>query len=368
MKYGAVTFDTQTIDSNRFDFDSGALQQLKSLRDSSVQVVLSEIVRSEIQKHVIDHVQKTLNTLDAAIKKARSYRLTDIEQPVRGQTEAQETALTRVNEFFSELGVEMISPEQVPVSELMKRYSDIAPPFSPAKRKEFPDAITLMSLEIWARDNNTHMLAISGDGDWQAFGNQSDWIDVVADIPAAMDLLNEGFERQREIVTGFISLIEQEPAGAIASDLRDAIERALDRLNITGEASSSYHVEGDQVQLQLQGYRLLRARDFELIGFDDKLELFVVAVDAQLKVKASTHFYLSAYDSVDRDYIGLGSTYASMISDLEVKLIVMIFREEGSFNVHEVTITDAPSVLEFHEVEPDFGNYYDEDRDPGRDD
>lgn len=233
------------------------------------------------------------------------------------------------------------------------------PPFSnPKKKAEFPDAVTLLSLENWAETNDYKILAISGDGDWAAFGEQSNRIDVVSDIGKGLDILNGQLSEARVIAGKVLDLIDTGSDALLRSRFKAELESALDNLAIDSEAESYHHIEGEQVELSLREWSLLHVPSFELLASDAANEVIVVAVDALIDVDATADFYISAYDSGDNDYTSIGSTTASVKKQLEVKVLVTILASDDTFEIGVVGLHKAPSFINFGEVEPDFSNDY----------
>jgi hypothetical protein len=63
MHYDAITFDTQTVETNSFHFGGGLLSQLKQFKDGPVRVVVSEMVVREIFKHLVEKTRQETQLL-----------------------------------------------------------------------------------------------------------------------------------------------------------------------------------------------------------------------------------------------------------------------------------------------------------------
>lgn len=101
--YDAVTFDTQTVRSNSFDFNGGLLKLLTKLRHDTVLVVVTDVVVAEIMKHLTDHTQQIISGLDTALKKARDFGVADIAMPASGREQASEISRNRLVEYLKPL-------------------------------------------------------------------------------------------------------------------------------------------------------------------------------------------------------------------------------------------------------------------------
>jgi chromosome condensin MukBEF complex kleisin-like MukF subunit len=77
------------------------------------------------------------------------------------------------------------------------------------KKAEFPDAISLLSLEAWAEANEKRILAVSGDKDWAAYAENSERIDVVSKLSDALAMLQEHAEEAGEFVQKLLADMQE---------------------------------------------------------------------------------------------------------------------------------------------------------------
>ena len=153
----------------------------------------------------------------------------------------------------------------------------------------------------------------------------------------------------RKIVSGLLARID-----APHDELRNEFEQALDRATPGyvpyGEAESYHHVEVDQVDLAYKGFELIGAPGepvFDVV--QARPDHLVARLALTMKVRAEGTFSFSAWDSIDKDYVGLGSSNAEVDVDLDARRrkgevqIAAEEREEVSFGVelHGPTHEDA---------------------------
>lgn len=366
MTYGALTFDTQTVMSNSFDFDGGLLNQLKKLRHDTTQVIITDTVRSEILNHLTENTQQAISTLEGALKKSALYGLLDLAMPedLKGKEQPRRIAVKRLRDYLHALNAETISSAKVQLTEVMRRYFSSLPPFSKAKKSEFPDAVSLLTLENWAIKSHLKILAISNDSDWKAFAKDSGYIDVVDTVNAALDKLNDQLHEVRLFAGDVLDKINANPKSPPGLQLADRIMEQLENLDIIAEGESYHQIEqADTVALALVEYELVDVEHFDLLeGGDD--EQVVVAVAAEVTAVAETTFHLSIYDSIDRDYSSGGGVLVSKTVTLSVGLLVTINRGDP-VRISRVEITHAPRAIHFGEIEPDFRNrHWDDEEEP----
>lgn len=366
MTYGALTFDTQTVMSNSFDFNGGLLNQLKKLRHDTTQVIITETVRSEILQHLTENTQQAISTLEGVLKKAALYGLMDTPLPpdLKGRDQPRKIAQRRLREYLSDLNASTISSAGVDLPTIMKMYFSRQPPFSKGKKDEFPDAVSLLTLEDWAFKNHTRILAISGDADWKEFAEKSGYIDVVETVNGALDKLNDQLHSVRLFAGGVLDEIEKNPTGPCGIEFKTELRSALEGLEVASEGASYHQIESaESARLDLESFKLLDIASFDLLEGGDDDDAVVVAVNAELAVVAQSTFYLSTYDGVDRDYVSLGGFDSEIRTTVDVQLMVTIYRDRENPSIGHVEITDAPSSIDFGEVEPDFRNDYWDDED-----
>lgn len=365
MAYGAITIDTQTVEHNGFDLDGKLLALLKQFRGGPIQVLISEIIASEILGHLREHTKATRQEVENNHRKAILYGLHGKDtKPFATAIDADTLAKRRLERYFEEIGAQIVKASAVLVNDVFDLFFASAPPFKPGKKKaEFPDAFALLSLQRWAKENNKRILAVSGDDDWKRFAQTCDEIDVVALLDDALALLQ--IDRDADAI---ISRILPEMYNAKRPDLTGKLETLLSveigNFALYGEAdSAAYSVDGEQCELTLTSFNLAdEGEDYRIV--EAHAARIVVQVDLQVVVDATGYFSLSFWDSTDRETVAMGSTSAKM-EDVELEITVLI-TFEGDFAKGEIEITKVETLgdggtLDFGTIEPDYGSdRYDE--------
>jgi hypothetical protein len=358
MEFDAITFDTQVVQTNSFDFNGGLLDKLKQFKDGPTRVVVSTIVVTEIRKHLRAKIIEVRDGLETAHRRAVSYDLKpNGDAAFSAPIDPDAIAKQRLAEFFLAIGAEAAKYDDVALGDVVKRYFEGTAPFGGTKKKaEFPDAIALLSLEKWAEVNDAKILAVSGDKDWQGF--KSARITVVGDLADALSRLQVGADKAELVVTKLLG----EVAANARADLRDQLSSFLERVvpdhPVSSDWSSSAALEEEGVSLTFKDFA------FEPSGGDFKLvqvgpNKIVVQAAIQLTVDAYADFSVSVWDSIDKEYVSLGSTSAQL-EDTELETDVLV-TFEGDFESGAIEITNAEIVggdfgVYFDGVEPDFSD------------
>ncbi|MCY4047676.1 MAG: PIN domain-containing protein, partial [Candidatus Dadabacteria bacterium] len=179
--YTALTLDTCIYQKHGFRFDSGLLEKLGG---QSIQIVTPEIVSNEVQRHLSEIENKASRDLKSSIDKFKdTYFLQESQTAqldgVKGLVE-KVIPHRKFKIFVTLLRNHLfLNSKFCSVERLVDGYFREIPPFiGPRKKNEFPDAVALLSLEGWAKQNNKKVLAVSNDKGWLSFSEQSDHIDV----------------------------------------------------------------------------------------------------------------------------------------------------------------------------------------------
>ena len=165
-----VTIDTNIFEANQFNFGTDSTMSLlvKNVQNGKIKLVLSNIVISEVEKHICQRV-------DSICGKARKLRkkyldilpeqyLTDIGMGLYVQIPEKEpihqSAKEVFEKFLDDCKVERLDTSSIKLEEILDNYFAVLPPFenSEKKRKEFPDAF--IAEEIKQRFGSDEIVAI----------------------------------------------------------------------------------------------------------------------------------------------------------------------------------------------------------------
>ena len=88
----------------------------------------------------------------------------------------------------------------------------------------------------------------------------------------------------------------------------------------------------------------------------------IVEAKLRVTVEASTTFSLSVRDSIDKDYVSMGSTPALVETDFEVE-VLLTFEGDFSSRTEDIELTDLELLseageIDFGSIEPEY--FYDE--------
>lgn len=369
MAYGAITIDTSIFDQKGLNLESGLLKQLEQFKGMPSPLILSEIIVRELHAHV------TKKASEARAQTAKSLRISNthlvldskkIEEAekllIPSETDS-EISKTRIGYFINNTGAEIISASgHVELEDLIKKYFNSEPPFSESgkKKSEFPDAIALMSLEAWAKEKDIKVLAVSDDKDWEEFGAKSAHIDVVKDLADAIAVFQPQNEAVKYCNTLSSTLPNDEPK-ELYSFIQQYVSDSVEDIIADPEAWSQFYWEADDiVELKFEDFGFIVDDSNQALLQPVQVQETLIVIEAKIYVQAtaSCSFSLSVHDSIDKDYVPMGSTSAFTSWEFEAEVLITL---EGDFKEHpeDVELTDFelvsyPTTVEFGDLEPDW--------------
>ncbi len=181
-RIGAITLDTSIFMRYQFNFESGLLFQLEQFFDSSTKLIISEVVKEEIYLKLIERTKQSKANIKKELQQSKlNWCISDsvieqINQLVFNQCQPDNIVEQRFNKFVELTNLYVVKAQgNVNLDSLLQKYFNAEPPFEKTgkKKSEFPDAIALISLEKWAKDNQTRVIVVTSDNDWMNFCNNS---------------------------------------------------------------------------------------------------------------------------------------------------------------------------------------------------
>jgi hypothetical protein len=362
-KITAISVDTTVFDRSRLDLESGLLLRLRQFKGSQVRFVLSTVVASEVQAHLLKAANDAYSSLGKAITELTKGWLVSRERGSEFHTlvAAGHTPSTmaekRWAEFISRSGAMVISAtEYGDADEVLRRYFSIQPPFEPSeeKKREFPDAIALIGLERWAAASNTQILVITGDGGWKNFCKGSHFLVAIDNLGDALDSFQNDVARM--LCADLSESLAKGDQLGIAAAIRRAVKEQHSSIGVDVEANSQFSLEEDRLEFEIGPIEIAGASNgtaLSALGYDGKTLEAEVHVTAEARGNVS--FSFSKWDSIDRVYDSMGSTTFEFVEPLELEAIMTFERDsKGDFKLQGVEVQSQSVTLHYGDLEPDW--------------
>lgn len=372
MDYGAISIDTSIFDQKGLKLESGILKTLEQFNGKPSPLILSEIIVREVHNHLKKKATESRGKVTKAIKESIS-NLSVSEKNSKiainvliPKDDDNEVAKKRLTSFISNTNTEIIpATGRVELDEVIKKYFHAEPPFAESgkKKNEFPDAIALMSLESWAKEHQTKILAVAKDKDWGNFAEQSKYIDVIEDLAEAIAKF-----QPHSLAIDYCTFIAKELPNFepkyLYENIHDYLVDAIGDIDIYPEASSSFIYEVDDTEVVLDDFSFIVDNDGNALlqPIQGQNETLIIEAKIDIAATVSASFSLSVRDSIDGDDVYIGS--ATVNTEVEFQSEIL-FTMEGDFegdtkNIDLINfeLLSYPKDIDFGEIEPDWEDEY----------
>ncbi|WP_417618524.1 PIN domain-containing protein [Oceanisphaera sp.] len=170
-----VFIDTQSFVKAGLHFDGAAFKSFRKYCEANELFhVSTSVVEREVKSKIELSVKEAIAAIQTFRRKARLLSSLDDEK-IKGlfqeipDEDIYKTSENVFDEFMKACSTEIAEAGGVDAEDLLSLYFDKKPPFGEGKKKaEFPDAISILSLKSYLRDNEK-IYIVSDDGDMKAF-------------------------------------------------------------------------------------------------------------------------------------------------------------------------------------------------------
>lgn len=364
--YSAILIDTSIFDENGLHLEKGLLGKLSQFKKSPIDLIFPDIIKNEVKNHLEVKMKNAKTQLKKALNNAGDHLFIEDKDLDHAKAvlveskEINELVERRIDQFVLSTGaLELDCSDYVSVSSLLANYFSNKPPFAETgkKKNEFPDAIVLMAVDAWAKDNDVHVLAVSSDKDWENFCNISINIDYQKDLPKALSSFNTT-NAPYELLANIEKALKENTANAFLSTINNQLEALLNGLTPEQEAESHLYWEAEGCHIWLHDFEFADT-EFNIIDKDE--DWVVLETLLIIKVEAEGEFSFSMYDSIDRDHVYMGGITRLVTNELESEVLIKISGNlSGEINdlcVDEVEILTPVNSIDFGTIEPNYSEY-----------
>lgn len=364
---GAISIDTCIFSRAGYRLDQGNLRRLEQFKENAFRLIFSEVTLKEVMRHIAEHSEEEKTKFLTGLRGIAKFwsidlgKQTAVSNDLLRGIEPKELAKKRVQDFVNRCGVHVIEAKQVlDVSELLSCYFETRPPFEASgdKKAEFPDAITLLSLESWANKENTSVLFVTADKGCARYCEKSTRLFAIDELGSALTLIQERDSHRAQIC----AVIDQQIAIGKHPDLMEMIETTVAEdvwsIDWIPEADAAYYYDPEMQEVEVtrasfrssSGSAGLQAVDY----FDNKL---VARATISIEIKATCNFTFSVKDGIDKDMVCVGGAEVSIKDTVDVDvLITFIDPDGGETKVDTVELVPTRRLIDFGFVSPDYGD------------
>jgi hypothetical protein len=319
LDYAALTIDSNVFIGHGLNLERGLLGQLQQFAGGPVKLIISEVVLQEVRRHLLEATKSSRSKFQGGLKSVKipfgisESAAIEFENGILGALKDAEIVDARIKSFLSATGAQIIEAADIDVDRLLKLYFNATAPFegSGDKKAEFPDAIALLSLEQWSNEEDVRLLAVSKDGGWVDFAKNSKRIDVIDSLADALTHF-QPHNAAANIVDALQSVILDRGKSEILESLNDFIVESVNEAEVDVEYSSALHASLDEAEVHYKSHEFLRDKDDRPIVDVTYIEANWLSLRLRINIEyeIQANFSMSVWDSIDREYISIGSSSA----------------------------------------------------------
>lgn len=310
-KYHAISIDNSTLKSLKYNFEKSLLNKLEQFKESEIQVLVPDIILIEINKHLLQdtiNARPKIEEFKGIIEANYFPQLNSALDAVKGFSSDEIGLLVkdRIQKFLDRTNAVIIeSSEYLNVDDLIDLYKNTQIPFenNEKKKREFPDAIALLSLEGYAEKNDFKILTVWGDKGWGTYCTNSSELDVRTKLSEAIEIL----VLQNNHDNFFKNFEDGSFDKVFINALRDSLDEKI-----------SYEIGEEYLEVDADSHLSVSDGEVEGISFIsadyDQLELveisknfceFSIKLRGVVRFSVNASFSFSVWDSIDKEDVYL---------------------------------------------------------------
>ncbi|QFR43033.1 PIN domain-containing protein [Sulfurimonas xiamenensis] len=348
-----IFIDTQYYVKKGLNFD---YQTLSSFKDLCKQDKLTNFTTSVVQQEVYKKIKDSTTEALSIIKdfKRKRHLLTAINQDFNcsifdqiNNDDIYEQANTLFDNFLEECNTTIVDSSNVNTEDILELYFNQSPPFSEKKQKEFPDAISLLSLKT-NLTNDEKIYIVSDDPDMNNFCKTDTQMISIESLEKVLDLYNQHDENITIKIKKYISEHDSEIKEKIESILKDA--EMYNNSSWEDSEINDFHITN------------IGVINPNIINIEDDKCITIFDIDIEFEIHASGPDYInsSIYDKEDgKLYVFDTTDRIEYIDKTFTVEIVFTYEIEGltlkDIEIDSLTIVSILSGIEVDiEEEPDY--------------
>lgn len=370
----AISIDTCIFTRAGYQLDKGIFKQLEQFKDNSFRLVFSEVTLKEVFRHLTKHAEEEQTRFLTALRGVAKYwsinqeTQSEVTKNLLKELDPKALAKGLLTAFVKRCGAQIIEAKStIDIADLLKCYFETNPPFESSgnKKAEFPDAITLLSLESWAKKEGTALLFVTSDKGCIQYCEQTQNIFAISNLRTALTLIQERDSHCVKLCESIDQLIANGKYPNLINDIETEISNDIWSIDWIPDANASYYFEPEMQDIEVKNVSFPSPNGLsELQPVDFSTDKLVVQATVNVDIEAHCDFTFSTRDWIDKDMICIGSSEAVTEEQIELDvLLTFVNLDSEAPELESIELVPARRDIDFGTVEPDYGdeNPYDED-------
>ncbi|PIK15108.1 MAG: hypothetical protein CES88_12305 [Halobacteriovorax sp. JY17] len=315
-----VFIDNQAFKTIKYDLSHSVIETIvDGVEEGNIKILVNSILEGEFVKHCSNQLNSERQALDS-LRCSVQYMGSELESIV-------EKIGLLSGEGIWKCFIDLVSATSIDKNVEWKvvfdKYFKGEAPFSSKKKDEFPDAFTIEMLSIYVEKG---LFVISGDNDFFSWSESKDQVTAFRCLKDFTDFYVKEQKKYASIINtlvGSIGIVEPIINGKIEDQFSDGYHYEL----------TSYHSEIDGANVEKLGhfgYDILR------VSLDEsEIEVeFTYRGEVELEITSD----VVVRDSIDKDYMSLGSNKntAMIQADFKGKAVISLDEDDGKVELLEV--------------------------------
>lgn len=376
LDYDAISIDNNIFKQYGYRFDKGLLAQMIQFKESPVLVLQPDVIHNEAIKHIGEDISEIRGAIKRALKQGVKHnylpyeQLQEATQMLNVEEDDVTVANNKMQKYYTDINATVFETSQyADHKKMMEMYFRVQPPFETKqeKKNEFPDAIALLGLEGWAKENDKKILAVSADKGWIDFAKDSEHITVISLLAEALEKF-QPHNKVEQIIAKIKDDAFFETGNHVLTDITDAIKDRIEETEeyeMDIEAHSFHSYQCDSAHAEYVSHELEhKDKDIKIDIVSINNEAIVLRLGAMVKVDVSGEFSYTIYDSIDKDDVPLGSSQNISTEMFYTGILVTLvgdFSEDfESISVDEIEVLETIERVNFEEIGPHYEEDYEE--------
>ncbi|MBE4974754.1 DUF4935 domain-containing protein [Serratia sp. X3] len=360
---GAITLDTSIYIHHHYGFEIGILSKLSQFKSTEIKFIVVDMIQHETLSHLIEEAKKNKTETKNSLKViGNSWGIT----PQRRQelmeelfpSNEDEISKVRFDDFKKKSGAKEIKCTKLSnLGNIIDLYFNKLAPFAIKKDKknEFPDALALSALEVWAESNNTKILAVSKDNDWKEFCETSPLLYFIDELSNALTAFHSNAS------VNIINALKAFNIDELNKEIIESIPHQLYNLTVDVEASSSFYYDVESSELTMVDDQQQPINDFEkflsnLSIIDTEEESFSIQYTVNCNVDIETTLDFNTWDGIDKEFIGMGGGIFNTSEDIDIDIIINFNKDDNDIEIDSIEVISSSITIDLGEVGPDWMN------------
>ena len=304
--------DTQYFVKSNLNFSSRSFVTLQDLcKKDELRYLLTSVVKQEVESKIELSIKDALSSLQSFRKKASI--LSTIEDPLLSsffnkvkEEDVYEKASQVFHQYNKDCNYEYVEADKIDPEKLLELYFSKKSPFGEGKKKaEFPDAISLLSLESYL-DDGEKIYVISDDKDLKTYCENNEQLIAVDSLDKLLDIYNQHTNVRTEKIKEY--LVEA------TDQIKAKVSEYIDDCDVYN--SSTWE------DAEVDSFSVSSVGDFEINVIEVNDEECQLTFDVQVEIKVEAtgpDFTNGVYDREDGHIYTFDSTTRKETLSLEFK-------------------------------------------------